>query len=272
VILRELTANAPAVIFVDEFDVVQDDDTRRAMAETIKVLSDQGVDVTLTLVGVAESVTELISEHASTERNLIQVPMPRMASKERLQIIERGLQPADMTAAPAAARQISLMSQGLPQFVHLLGQRAALVALADDRTEVTVGDVKVAIDIALQDTHASVSSAYYHAVRSNRETLYPSVLLACALAVPDDRGFFTAKSVAEPLSRIKQTTYDIPAFGPHLDRLASERGPVLHKDGEKRRFRYRFVNPLMQPYVLMKGLTDGSIGFLDLESMSDPGV
>jgi len=265
VVFRQLTQAAPAVIFVDEFDVVADPAARRSMAETVKILSDQGVDATCVLVGVADNVTDLISEHESTNRNLIQVPMPRMVMDERMEIIQRGIDTAEMTIEEAASLRIALLSQGLPQFVHLLAQRAALVALDSRRTHVSKEDVERAISIALQDTHVSVSSAYYDAVRSNRETLYPSIMLACALAIPDDRGFFTAKALVESLSRIKETRYEIPAFGPHLDRLATERGPVLIKDGEKRKFRYRFRNPLMQPYTLMKGISDGVIDFSSIE-------
>ncbi len=41
-----------------------------------------------------------------------------------------------------------------------------------------------------------------------------------------------------------------------LDKFSSDsdRGPVLEKSGTARRFRFRFVNPLLQPYVIMKGI------------------
>jgi hypothetical protein len=234
------------------------------MAETVKVLSDQGIPATIVLVGVAESVTGLIDEHASTERNLTQVPMPRMTLSERHEIISRGLARVEMSIADEAAQRISLLSQGLAQFVHLLAQRAAIIALNDQRDGVTLDDVSAAIKVALIDLHISVSSAYYDAVKSNRDTLYPDVVLACALVAGDERGFFTAKALVEPMTRLEGRQMAIPAFGPHLDRLAGERGPILRKDGERRRFRYRFINPLMQPYVLMKGLQDGRIRDSDL--------
>jgi hypothetical protein len=36
----------------------------------------------------------------------------------------------------------------------------------------------------------------------------------------------------------------------------TQRGGVLEKNGTSRRFRFRFDNPLLQPYVIMKGLAD----------------
>lgn len=268
VALRELTVGTPAVIFIDEFDVVGDALTRRQMAETIKVLSDQGINATVVLVGVADSVTDLIAEHESIERNLIQVPMPRMDVAYLIEIIESGLGIAEMSIDAGAAERIAALSQGLPQFVHLLAQRAAILAVDEDHDHVTDAHVTRAIEVALDNMHASVTRVYYSAVTANRETLYPRVVLACAMVVPDDRGFFAAKDVVAPLSKIMGRQYEIPAFGPHLDKLASERGPLLRKEGQPRRFRYRFLNPLMQPYVLMKGLADKSIQWTDLEQRS----
>lgn len=265
IVLSYLTQAAPAVVFIDEFDVIVDDGTRKAMAETLKILSDQAINATVVLVGVAESVTDLIHNHESTERNIVQVPMPRMSMDERLAIIESGMKVVEMRMDPDASQRIALLSQGLAQFVHLLAQRSSIIALNDRREEVTSSDVELSISIAIKDIHASVSSAYYEGTRSNQPTtLYPDLLLACALAETDERGFFTAKSLVDPLSKIAKRRIDIPAFGPHLDRLATDRGPVLQKVGEKRRFRYRFRNPLMQPYVLMKGVEDGRIDFDDL--------
>lgn len=264
--LQALSSGAPIVAFVDEFDVVADIATRKAMAETVKVLSDQGVYATVVIVGVADSVTDLIAEHASIERNLVQVPMPRMDVQYLEQIIEAGLGKAEMTIESQACHRIAVLSQGLPQFVHLLAQRAGLLVAEDDRSHITGADVEQAIEFALNDMHVSVTKAYYAAVTANRPTLYPNVVLACAMVSPDDRGFFAAKAVVDPLSKVMRKHYDIPAFGPHLDKLASpERGPVLLKEGAPRRFRYRFLNPLMQPFVLMKGIASGDITWDDLE-------
>ncbi len=50
---------------------------------------------------------------------------------------------------------------------------------------------------------------------------------------------------------------DIQAYIRHLGKFSDgERGPVLEKEGTIRRFQYKFSDPLMQPYVLLKGLAD----------------
>ena len=49
-----------------------------------------------------------------------------------------------------------------------------------------------------------------------------------------------------------------PRIDPPADPLV-QRGPILSKKGQPRRYRYRFANPLMQPYVTMRGLASGLI-------------
>jgi hypothetical protein len=35
------------------------------------------------------------------------------------------------------------------------------------------------------------------------------------------------------------------------------RGSILKREGASHRRRYRFADPMMQPYVILKGFTDG---------------
>ena len=83
-VLRALEALAsrqrPIAIFLDEFDRFQHQDGRALFADTIKALSDRVVPATLVLIGVADSVGELIREHRSVERALVQIRMPRMSA------------------------------------------------------------------------------------------------------------------------------------------------------------------------------------------------
>lgn len=248
------------LIVFDEIDRLQNVEVSRLMADTIKALSDHAVDVTLLLVGVADTVDTLIAEHQSIERALVQVRMPRMSPPELEQIIEKGLKPAGMAIELAAKNRIVALSQGLPHYTHLLALSASQRAAIGNRVEVTVADVRTAIDSALANAQQSIVGGYHHATASPRENLYPQVLLACALAQPDNLGYFAAVDVRAPLSAIMKKPYDIPAFSQHLNAFCeATRGPVLQRTGTARRYRFRFVNPLMQPYVVMDGIKKGLI-------------
>src|SRR5271157_4360655 len=71
--------NDPTIIIIDEVDRITDSNVRIALADTIKTVSDNAIDTTFLLVGVADSVDQLIGEHLSIERAIRQVPMPRMS-------------------------------------------------------------------------------------------------------------------------------------------------------------------------------------------------
>ena len=61
--------------------------------------------------------------------------------------------------------------------------------------------------------------------------------------------------------------YDVPAFARHLDAFCKDgRGPTLVKEGQRRRYRYRFAMPLMRPFIILRGIADGLI---EAETLSD---
>jgi Cdc6-like AAA superfamily ATPase len=259
-VMQTLSAYAPVTVFIDEFDRLQSNGAQTLFADTIKTLSDQLVNASIILVGVADNVNELITEHESIERALAQIHMPRMSSTELAEIVTRGLDSVGMTVEDEVVRRITHLSQGLPHYTHLLAQLAAQAAVMEGRLDVAVDDVRTAVNRAISKAQQSIMDAYHRATLSTRRTLYPQVVLACALAEGDDFGFFAAADVREPLTRIMGQPYDIPAFAQHLNELSSPlRGPVLQKKGATRRVRYRFINPLLQPYVVMKGLSEGLI-------------
>jgi Cdc6-like AAA superfamily ATPase len=258
--LDTVTRQREIVAIVDEFDRLTDHSARTLFADTIKLLSDHLVRATIVLVGVADDIDELIREHGSVERALVQIHMPRMSRDELAEIVARGMEAAQLTIGKTAVARIATLSQGLPHYTHLLGQHAAQAALDAGRTDVRLADVDHAVGRAIDRAQQSIMDAYRRATTSGRRSLYPQVLLASALAVEDEFGYFSAADVRARLAGITGREHPTASFSQHLDELAQpDRGPVLQKRGVPRRFRYRFVNPLLQPYVVMRGLSEGSV-------------
>jgi hypothetical protein len=228
------------------------------MADTIKTLSDYAVPATVVIIGVADSVDELIGEHQSIERALIQVPMPRMSRGETEQIVRNGLVRLQMTIDEDALDEVAQLSQGLPYITHLLALNSAKTAVGNKHRRISSTDVDLGIKAAVDQWQQSIKSAYYHATKSQQPGhIYKEVLLACALAETDDLGYFAAADVRGPLRLITGKQYDIPNFARHLKELSEPgRGDMLNRTGEKRRLRYRFNGPMMRPYVVMRGFTD----------------
>lgn len=259
-IRRILKQLGKTLFVIDEFDRLSDSNVASLLADTIKNLSDHAIDTTVLLVGVADSVDTLIAEHQSIERALVQVRMPRMSPPELMEIVNKGLNKAEMTIDGDARIRIVKLSQGLPHYTHLLSQLSAQRAAQTGRIKVEITDVKTAIDNALSKAQQTIITGHHKATISPRENMYQQVLLACAMSPTDSLGYFAAVDIRDSLSQIMGRRYEIPAFSQHLNAFCEDsRGSILQRIGTARRYRFRFVNPLMQPYVIMDGLKKGYI-------------
>ena len=259
-VLEQLGKHTMLVVIIDEFDRVASQ-VGTQLADTIKMLSDQSVPATLVLVGVGETVNSLIGEHASIERALAQVRVPRMSTSELQEIVDGGLSEVGMTAEAVARDRIAVLSQGLPHYAHLIALYAARNANGAKSDVVRTGDVAAGIHEAVQNAQETITTTHHRAVMSARtDSLYRQVVLACALAPTDELGYFTAGAVRMPMAKIMGRPYAIPAFAKHMNEFcADERGPILEKIGTRRNYRFRFRNPLLPPYIIMSGIAQNLI-------------
>ncbi len=62
---------------------------------------------------------------------------------------------------------------------------------------------------------------------------------------------------------------DIPAFSRHLHAFCdTERGKVLTKIGKEHMHRFRFSDPLMKPFVLIKAIAEAKIDRALIEALN----
>ncbi|PKP92813.1 MAG: hypothetical protein CVT77_07555 [Alphaproteobacteria bacterium HGW-Alphaproteobacteria-16] len=264
-VLREMKQFSAAdipIFVIDEFNEL--DDGGRAgklLANTIKGLSDDGVSATIVVVGVGDNVTQLFSEHGSISRCTEEVMMPRMSRDELADIIDTRLKQLGMTIELDAKWKIVILSRGLPTYVHRLGKHAANKAVDNLRNNITEADVDASIEDILRGSLQSLRDKYEEATSSNQPgNLFKEILLACALARGDDAGYFVPAAVREPLEKIVGRPMSIAQYQNHLgDWHTDKRGKILQRTGAQRSYRFRFAEPTMQPYVLMKGIADGMV-------------
>lgn len=267
--------NDVPIIIIDEFDKARESSDRKIhelMANTIKHFSDYSINATLIIIGVADDVNDLIGEHPSISRCLEQIPMPRMTKEELREVIDKRLPRLGMKMQPDAYWKIIELSRGLPSYVHLLGLYSAQAAIRRKSKLISEQDVDAAIQRALAKSQESTQADYSAAVHSNRsDSLYRHVLLACALAKTDERGQFSPNAVVEPLTAILGRVVKIDAFQQHLEKfIKDDRGAVLIRRGKERAFKFRFRDPMMQPYVIMRGIDEGLIPASYLSALSFP--
>ena len=253
--------NPTVVVVIDEFDQIVDEGTDPSLfASTIKNLSDNLSHSTLILVGVADTVDELIEDHGSIDRALVQILMPRMHESELTEIIRKGYELIGLEADAGILEHMGSLAQGLPHYAHRFGQEAGYSAVDRDSNRVEKQDAEKAIHRAISQTNETIRFAYQRATTSPKKAaLFRHVLLACALAEGDELGYFAAGDIRDPLFRVTQKRYDIAQFVGHLKKFCSDRGPVLQSVGEQWKRRYRFNDPLMRPYVVLKGIDSGFI-------------
>lgn len=261
----------PTLIVLDEFDRLNDVQSLSSFADTVKLLSDEPTEATILLVGVADSIDELVGDHKSVGRALKQVQIPRMTIDELEGIIETGARKIPVGVTAQQRLYMASLSEGLPHYTHALGLYACQRAIENDRDQLHDEDIESAKATSVRKAQRTIVTAYNQATRSaHKDAKFDRVLLACALARKDELGYFAAREVVQPLSMIMGARYDIPAFARHLKLFTSpERGNILQLIGEERRYFYRFDDPMMQPYVILNGLAKGFLDDDKLQQIKD---
>jgi hypothetical protein len=129
------------------------------------------------------------------------------------------------------------------------------------RRQITEDDVDMSIEDVLRGSLESLRIAYKKATDSNQPgNLLKEVLLACTLVPADDAGYFVPAAVQDPLEKIRARPMSIAQYRNHLAEFATDkRGKILQRVGQERAYRYRFRDPAMLPYVLMKGIADSMV-------------
>lgn len=253
--LKKVGVNALPIIIIDEYNEILDDNAKTLTANLIKEFYDFAITTTVIIVGVADNISELVRDHASIDRALVQIPLSRMSHAELKEIIQKRAGRTVMNFSADAVWTIIVLSRGLPYFTQTLSKHAALHAISEKRITVTNEDVEASMDRFVADVEKSFQESYRNATRSNQENFFQQSLLACALAKTDDEGFFTANDVVEPYTAIMKEKKRIAHFEKHLRRFSSaEGGNVLIKRGGDRQQTFRFKDPMMQPYVIIRGI------------------
>lgn len=249
-----------AVIIFDEFDRITNREAKTLMADTIKNLSDHATDATLVIVGVAKSVLELISEHRSIDRAIIEVPMPRLSPDELTQIISKGFANLKIKMSEPVRQKIIILSHGLPHYTHLLSLEAGKAAIERDALIIEDQDLMAALCQVVKSKH-SVANEYIRAVSSaHQASTHKMTLLACALAKPDIQGYFQASDIAATMVALFGGDGAARNIAKHLSEFITvKRGNVLEREGSLRQFKFRFSNPLVQPYTIISSLSEGLI-------------
>jgi Cdc6-like AAA superfamily ATPase len=254
--LQEILAEISGthVLFVlDEYDRVTGEDVRNKLAELIKNLTDGNVAVTLLIVGVAETVNQLLGKHPSIQRSLVAVHLPLMTDRELERLIVAGSEAAGVVFPPEVRQRIIHLSKGLPYYGQLLSLHTARNGLSRGSQTVDVDDLANAVDRCVAEAERTVIDAYARAVGTDRRTSFADVLFLAAQCPADEYGVFHPAELTQVTVGPNAEPASLLSLQYPLSRLTEdERGNVLERISEAGGFRYRFRHQMMRQYVLMR--------------------
>ncbi|MBT2559349.1 orc1/cdc6 family replication initiation protein [Hymenobacter sp. ISL-91] len=244
------------LIIFDEFDSITKEETKTRMADTIKALSDNVPNVTILIVGIGDSVINLLGEHPSLERCLIQIQMPRMSDGELEEIIDNGLKKLELEIIKNVKDKIIEYSSGFPHYTHAICKSAAQYAINSNSNTISLEHFTYAVKRSIQTTAQSLRSSYQKAIITSKgPSHFEEVLAACALSDLDDYDCFTNGGTllhfkGKKKSKTDMTTKDLRYY---LDALCKEeKGNILEKIGQGSNIRYKFMNPIMRAFIRLK--------------------
>jgi|tagenome__1003787_1003787.scaffolds.fasta_scaffold20968993_3 Cdc6-like AAA superfamily ATPase len=272
--LRLLGSHSPALIVIDEFDKIADDGVKESIANLIKGLSDKAVLVTLVVVGVAQNVEELFSEHESIKRSLRQIRMPRLSPDELADVIAAAERELGISCQRSVTERVTLISRGLPFYTHLLAWHCFDQAILNNQVTIDEGDLKEAQKRASrglqEDLGKQVDQAVHSPYPGNK---YWDVCVAAASARTDRSGYFQMRDLRPVLEARTERSYANFAFKKHLDEFCDERGPLLEDQQRGRGSTvYRFLDPLMAPYILIRESATATLPAAVFEQLTVPGT
>ena len=139
--------NSRVLFIIDELDRMKD---TKGLASVIKNMSRR--EIKFLLVGVGQSVSTLLHDHASLERTLVQVPVWVMRDDDSANIITKAELALRQSGVQIAFTQSALglivqAAAGFPWFVHTIAQEALKITYDAGRNEVLDGDVNRAVGL-----------------------------------------------------------------------------------------------------------------------------
>ena len=254
-LFRTATKEVPTAIVFDDFQKA-DHKLRTAMTETLQLLQAAYLPVTLMFVGVGENSASLLPATAELAAARQEFNVPRMNDEERLETILRGFVHLGLSADDEVVERIAQLSLGLPRHLHALCLTIASAAIASGTTTPGAQALEQAVAAVVEQAPTALVEAYLQATVRARRGIYPEILVACTLTAHDPDGSFLVSDVRDTLERMVRR--EVRGLANQISALTEVgRGSVLVKRGAGATATYRFVNPLLEPYILMRGLEPG---------------
>ncbi len=174
---------APALVVIDEFDQLKTDVEKKYVADLIKQLSDQKVNLRLIICGIGSSLDELIGVHLSTDRYLATIPLIPLPHDARWQILQAGSDAFGIKLDRDSIIRIGQLSDGFPYYCHLMGEQIFWQAFdhPEQVSQISMEHYGKGLKCAIEEAQTSLRYAYDRATKKHKNsTDYEEVLWSVA--------------------------------------------------------------------------------------------
>ncbi|UCC31843.1 MAG: AAA family ATPase, partial [Phycisphaerales bacterium] len=243
----------PGMIVIDEYDKVADINTQTQVTELMKYFSDEGSKTKIILVGVADTLSQLIGKHEPVGRSLAKIKLDRMSDAELNNIIKRGQDHLPAVFESSVRDRIVRLADGFPYFVHLVclcaSRAAAKQLVTGPRVRVpTVRYPEYAEGLreALTKAQHRLSEQYEEAVVTTRGPNVKLALVLWGMALAQDL-HSPIRDIARNAAALANDDVKTESLNQALGELSTDHcAKILTK---VRKGYYRFTDPLMRPYI-----------------------
>jgi len=171
------------IVVIDEFDRIGSDSDKVLFAELVKNLPPRNLNLRLIFCGIGQSVEDIIGAHLSSDRYLEPLELKKLHHNFLWDIIQTAADKIGVEIPRETVMRISIISDGFPHFVHLIGE-CMFWAMHDDPSEVICAcreHYEQATRLALERTEPALRKAYQKATEKTKNQLeYEEALWALA--------------------------------------------------------------------------------------------
>ncbi len=243
-VVADALKDREGLLYIDEADRIATAGDKGNLAELIKLLSDNGSNFKVLVVGIAQTAEELTGGHESVQRCLKETRLPRMNADELELIVVEGAEKVGLDFDATVTKEIVKLSSGYPHFTHLLALKCAEEAVANDLTIVDRKCLESAMNLAVEDAEGTLLRQYAHAVRSYGTDMYRHVLEAAAML---DKTEFRAEELRAGVEKLTGAPITQGSLNNYLQKLvADDYSAILHRCSKGV---YQFSDPRMSSYI-----------------------
>lgn len=243
-VVAEQLQDRKGLLLIDETDAIASPDEKRKIAELIKLLSDNGSEFKLLVVGIADTAEELTGAHPSIQRCLKETKLDRMTPGELALIVTQGAAKLEIGFSTDVLNAIVRLSSGYAHFTHLLALKCAEDAVAADLNLIDMAQLEASLLRAVEEAEGSLRRSYQNAVRSYSTGMYVTILQAAASL---DRVEFSAGQLRTAISTLTGNHVTQASLNNFLTRLLSTGTATILV--RKAKGIYKFTDPRMPSFI-----------------------